>query len=107
MLEWGIDVAKREGYNLNLQKLSSEEEKVVEDVSNKFKEASKMREIYSVNRKVLARLCNPIFWYLTLPDMKFVDGSVKTTRKALIPSVMDSNPKKALSGDSTAGWKSK
>jgi len=45
MLEWGVSAQRKEGYNLSLRKLSPAEERVVEEVSDRFKETSKRREL--------------------------------------------------------------
>lgn len=45
MLEWGITTARKEGYILKLPRLSPEEERLVEEVSDRFKELSKRREV--------------------------------------------------------------
>jgi hypothetical protein len=49
----------------------------------------KIRQAYGFKGEALARLYNPIFWHLTITEIKCQDGKTKTVREALIPSGQD------------------
>jgi len=49
----------------------------------------KISQIYGFKGEALARLCNPVFWHLTITEIKYQEGKIETIREALIPSGHD------------------
>jgi hypothetical protein len=49
----------------------------------------KLRQTYNFDKLAIARLYNPVFWHLTITELKYQDGKVNTVREALIPSGHD------------------
>ena len=63
------------------------ENKQCTDLSLRVEE--KLKQIYGFDKLALTRLYNPVFWHLTITELKCQDGKINTVREALIPSGHD------------------
>ena len=53
----------------------------------------KMKKIYGFDGLAMSRLCAPVFWHLTLDEIKCKDGNVTVLREAPIPTGISKDPK--------------
>ena len=53
----------------------------------------KMKKIYGFDGLAMSRLCSPVFWHLTLDEIKCKDGSVTVLREAPISTGISKDPK--------------